>query len=403
MNISVWWQTLLTLKHFPWRETARTLRARFREDHLGLTASSLTFTTVISLVPLFTVLLAVFSAFPAFGKLQGAMQQWLSDSLFPESIARQVMGYLTQFSAKASRVGTVGFGFLLLSALSLVLTIDTTLNGIWRVRRARPLAQRVLMYWAVLTFGPLALAALLGMASYAASVSRGLVSALPAVWQFLLDFLEFALVAGGMTALYRFVPNTFVRWRHALAGGLFVALGIELAKKGLALYLSNMPSMSAIYGAFAAAPILLLWIYILWVVVLLGAVMTAYLPNLLAAKVRSGDTPGWRFQLALEVIAMLETARASAAKGWNVADLAQQLQVDGRQLESVIDALVQLDWVGELDDGRDVLLVDLDRTSAAVLVNTLLLPDVPGLDSFRRNSRVAALSGRQLLQADVSA
>ena len=331
------------------------------------------------------------------------MQQWLSDSLFPESIARQVMGYLTQFSAKASRVGTVGFGFLLLSALSLVLTIDTTLNGIWRVRRARPLAQRVLMYWAVLTFGPLALAALLGMASYAASVSRGLVSALPAVWQFLLDFLEFALVAGGMTALYRFVPNTFVRWRHALAGGLFVALGIELAKKGLALYLSNMPSMSAIYGAFAAAPILLLWIYILWVVVLLGAVMTAYLPNLLAAKVRSGDTPGWRFQLALEVIAMLETARASAAKGWNVADLAQQLQVDGRQLESVIDALVQLDWVGELDDGRDVLLVDLDRTSAAVLVNTLLLPDVPGLDSFRRNSRVAALSGRQLLQADVSA
>lgn len=399
MNIYTWWRSLLTLRHFPWLETARTLRARFREDHLGLTASSLTFTTVISLVPLFTVLLAVFSAFPAFSKLQGAMQQWLSDSLFPESIARQVMGYLNQFSAKASRVGAVGFGFLLVSALSLVLTIDTTLNGIWRVRRTRPLAQRVLMYWAVLTFGPLALATLLGITSYAASVSRGLVSALPAVLQFILDFIEFALVAGGMTALYRYVPNTYVRWPHALAGGLFVALGIEVAKKGLALYLAKMPSMSAIYGAFAAVPILLLWIYILWVLVLLGAVMTAYLPNLLAAQVRSGDTPGWRFQLALEVIAVLESARASTGKGWNVADLAQHLQVDGRQLESVMDTLVQIDWVGELEDGRDVLLVDLDLIPAAPLVNALLLPDAPGLEGFRRNSRITVLTGRHLLQA----
>ena len=105
------------LKDFPWLETARTLRERFREDHLGLTASSLTFTTVISLVPLFTVLLAVFSAFPAFDKLQGVLQQWLIDSLFPDIIARQVLGYLNQFSAKASRVGAVGFALLLVTAL----------------------------------------------------------------------------------------------------------------------------------------------------------------------------------------------------------------------------------------------------------------------------------------------
>jgi membrane protein len=397
MKIQAWWQTLQSLKDFPWLETARTLRDRFREDHLGLTASSLTFTTIISLVPLFTVLLAVFSAFPAFNKLQGVMQQWLYDSLFPESIARQVMGALNQFSAKASRVGAMGFAFLLVTALSLVLTIDKTLNGIWRVRRARPLAQRVLMYWAVLTLGPLALAALLAAASYAASVSRGLVSALPAVLGLVLDLMEFALVAGGGAALFRYVPNTTVRWGHALAGGFFVAVGLELAKKGLALYLNTLPAMSAIYGAFAAVPILLLWIYIVWVVVLLGAVIAAYLPSLLAGVERRGGTPGWRFQLAIEAIRALDAARATPAKGLDVADLARQLKVDGLQLEPVIDTLLALDWVGQLDDGRDVLLVDLEKTSAAPLVSALLLADDPSVESFIKNSQIPALNGLQLL------
>ncbi len=397
MNTPAWRQTWQALKDFPWLETARTLRDRFREDHLGLTASSLTFTTVISLVPLFTVLLAVFSAFPAFSKLQGVMQQWLSDSLFPEAIARQVMGALNQFSAKASRVGAVGFAFLLITALSLILTIDKTLNGIWRVRRARPLAQRVLMYWAVLTFGPLALAALLATASYAASASRGLVSALPMALGFGLDLMEFALVAGGGAALFRYVPNTTVRGGHALAGGLFVAVGLELAKKGLALYLSTLPAMSAIYGAFAAVPILLLWIYIVWVVVLLGAVIAAYLPSLLAGVQRRGGTPGWRFQLAIEAIAALDAARATPAKGLDVGDLARHLKVDGLQLEPVIDTLLAMDWVGQLEDGRDVLLVDLDKTSAAPLVNALLLAEGASVENFMKNSQIPALNGRQLL------
>ena len=398
MKIQAWWQTFQSLKDFPWLETARTLRDRFREDHLGLTASSLTFTTVISLVPLFTVLLAVFSAFPAFNKLQGVMQQWLSDSLFPESIARQVMGALNQFSAKASRVGAMGFAFLLVTALSLILTIDRTLNGIWRVRRRRPLAQRVLMYWAVLTLGPLALATLLAVASYAASASRGLVSTLPAVLGLALDIFEFALVAGGGAALFRYVPNTTVRWGHALAGGFFVAVGLELAKKGLALYLNTLPAMSAIYGAFAAVPILLLWIYIVWVVVLLGAVIAAYLPSLLAGVERRGGTPGWRFQLAIEAIRALDAARATPAKGLDVADLARHLKVDGLQLEPVIDTLLALDWVGQLDDGRDVLLVDLEKTSAAPLVSALLLAQGPSVENFIKNSQIPALNALQLLQ-----
>jgi membrane protein len=148
-------QDLLSdLSRFPWRGTALTLRDRFREDHMGLTASSLTFTTSIALVPFFTVALAIFTAFPMFSKLQGALQAWLIQSLIPDNIARQVLGYLTQFSRQANKLGIAGLAVLLVTAIALILTIDRTLNGIWRVKKARPLTQRVLIYWAAITLGP---------------------------------------------------------------------------------------------------------------------------------------------------------------------------------------------------------------------------------------------------------
>ena len=132
-------QLLADLQHFPWRSTALTLGERFREDRLSLTASSLTFTTTIALVPFLTVALALFTAFPIFNKLQGALQAWLVQSLVPDTIARQVLGYLTQFAGKASRLGTAGLAVLFVTALALILTIDRTLNSIWRVRqRPRP-------------------------------------------------------------------------------------------------------------------------------------------------------------------------------------------------------------------------------------------------------------------------
>ena len=136
-------QLLKDLSHFPWRTTALTLRQRFREDRLGVTASSLTFTTTLALVPFFTVALAVFTAFPMFAKVQDVLQRWLIESLVPDTISRQVLGYLTQFASKASRLGALGLAITLVTALALILTIDRTLNSIWRVRRPRPLGQQI--------------------------------------------------------------------------------------------------------------------------------------------------------------------------------------------------------------------------------------------------------------------
>ena len=376
---------LVDLSHFPWRDTALTLHQRFREDRMGLTASSLTFTTSIALVPFFTVALAVFTAFPMFSTLQEALQAWLVKSLIPDNIARQVLGYLTQFSGQASKLGGAGLAVLLVTAIALILTIDRTLNAIWRVRKPRPLAQRVLIYWAAITLGPLVLAASLAVTSYVVSASSGLVGALPISVRFMLDVAQFFLVVSGMAALYRYVPNTYVKWSHAFVGGLFVASGIEIGKKILSLYLSAVPTYSMVYGAFAALPILLVWIYVSWVIVLMGAVITAYLPSLLAGVSRRGSAHGWNFQLAIEMLQYLDKARSTPRMGMNAEQLADLLEVDMLQLEPVLETLVELDWVGQLNDAegdsasRYLLLVDPDATLLAPLMQQLLLDRAPSV------------------------
>ena len=165
----LWWQEL---SEFPWRQMGGVLAERFRDARLGVSASSLTFTTVLALVPLFALGLAVFSAFPVFGKFQDTIQRWLIESLVPESIARQVLSYLTQFSRKASRLGTAGLVAVLLSAVFLMVTIERTLGQIWRLQRQRPLPQKVLLYWAAITLGPLLLGGRLANNSQLVTVCR---------------------------------------------------------------------------------------------------------------------------------------------------------------------------------------------------------------------------------------
>ena len=380
-----------------------TLGERFREDRLGLTASSLTFTTTMALVPLFTVALAVFTAFPMFGKLQEALQAWLVQSLIPDAIARQVLGYLTQFAGKANRLGIVGLAVLFVTALALVLTIDRTLNSIWRVKQSRPLGQRVLVYWAVMTLGPLLLGASLSLSSYLLSASRGLVSGIPGAVQFVLSVIEFFLLAAGLAALYRYVPNTPVRRSHAWAGALFAAIGIEVARKLLAIYVGKVATYSAVYGTFATLPILLVWIYVVWVIALLGAVVAAYMPSLIAGTRRRATGHGWQFQLALEVLQQLYLARSQPGRGLSAAHLAHALELDSLQLEPVLETLVGLDWIGRINETRDeentryILLADEQTTSLEPLMQQLLLPHADATDKLWKSGGLSAVRLKDVL------
>jgi membrane protein len=265
---------------WPWLSTAKTLARRFREDRLALTAGGLTFTTIISLVPLITVMLAVFSAFPIFAKVQMSLQDYFLQAVVPDVIARPVMGAISQFSTRASRLGSIGLVALVVSALAMMRTIDLALNAIWRVRRRRRLAHRVIIYWAAITLGPLIFALSVSATSYAASASRGLLGAMPRGLGFAIGTFDFLLETVAVAALFHYVPNTFVRWRHAFIGGVFVAVCISLGKRALTGYFGAVPTYSLVYGAFATLPIFLVWIYLAWVIILLGAVIAAYAPLL---------------------------------------------------------------------------------------------------------------------------
>jgi membrane protein len=390
---------LQTLQDWPWLETLRTLRLRFREDRLGLTAGSLTFTTLISLVPLMTVALALFSAFPMFASFQDALQKYFLQSLVPDGIAKPVLNALTQFAGKANRLGTLGLVLLVLTAIALMLTIDRTLNAIWRVRTPRPIAQRVLVYWAAITLGPLVLGVSLSATSYALSASRGLVGALPGGVSLLLGAIEFVLLVGGMAGLFRYVPNTQVRWRHALAGGLFVAVGFDVAQRLLGWYLRSVPTYAVVYGAFATVPIFLVWLYLGWVIVLLGAVVAAYAPSLQMRVVRWPDTPGARLRLAVAVLKELDAARQQDARGRSLMEIAESLRTDPLQVEPILDLLVALDWAGRLDeagDARHVLLCDPATTKAEPLLMQLMLDPGTALQPFWRRAGFDTLTLQEL-------
>lgn len=362
---------------WPWLQTLHTFRQRFREEKLGLTAGSLTFTTLISLVPLLTVMLAIFTAFPIFSSFQAALEQYFLKSLIPPNIAKPVLGALTQFAAKASKLGAVGLVALGVTALTLMLTIDRTLNAIWRVQRPRPMAQRVLVYWAAMTLGPLLLGGSLTLTSYAISAGQGFLTAMPASISTALGSADVLLFGLAMAGLFHYVPNTHVRWRHALLGGAFVSIGFSLAKSLLAWYVKQVPTYSTLYGAFATVPVFLIWVYLGWVIVLLGAILAANTPSLTGRLHLRPDTPGQAMALALEVLRELWRVRQAGQRGLSHLALARALRVDPLQLSPVIDKLLAMDWIGRLEEEgaqRLVLLCAPEKAGAEPLITAFLAP-----------------------------
>jgi membrane protein len=389
------------LQTWPWLGTLLTLVRRFREDRLALTASSLTFTSVISLVPLATVMLALFSAFPMFSTLQDTLQHYFVATLVPDAIAKPVLGAITQFASRASRLGVVGLVALLFSAIALMLTIDRALNAIWRVRKPRPIAQRVLIYWSAVTLGPLLLGVSVTATSYALSVSRGYFGEMPRGLGLAFAVGEFIVVSLGVAALFHYVPNTHVRWRHALVGGVFVATGFSISKRLLALYFGTVPTYSMIYGAFATVPIFLVWIYLSWIVVLLGAVLAAYAPVAGMQVARWPAAAGWRFHLALVIVRALQKARDEGKHGMTGEEISAALATDPLQIEPLLDALVDIDWVGKLAEegsARYVLLCDPAKAPAEPLLAKLLLDPAPDIAAFWSGARFAELRLADILR-----
>lgn len=272
-----------------WRYLAAFVLAlprRLFEDRLTQAAGSLTYTTLLSIVPLLAVALALSTAFPAFDRVMDELSSYVNKNFLPEARGIHLaVGQLSNFAAGARKLTGVGLAALGVTAVMLMLSIDDLLNRIFRVERKRSLAQRIAMYWAVLTLGPILIGAGLSMTYALAASSFGILK-LDEVVQTLLRFLPFLLSWAALTALYILVPNRPVALAPALAGGLLAGIAFELAKRGFALFVTGFPTYTLIYGAFAGLLIFLIWVYLSWLIVLVGATFTATLVEPSAAHRR---------------------------------------------------------------------------------------------------------------------
>jgi len=250
------------------------LRAMARqagELRLQQTAGSLTLLTLMAIVPTAAFGLLVLTALPAFESMRENVQRFVASNLFLPSFSETVAGYINEFAGAAEQLSAIGTVIFLATAMSAMLTIDGTLNGIWRTPRPRPLAQRLALYWSMLTLGPVLLGAALALQLRVAASLTGS----PWILEAFAPLLAPLLGVLGLALLYRMAPNERVLWRHALVGALVTGVLLEMLRRLLGVYIASFPSYTVVYGAFAALPLFLLWVFSIWMSVLVGALVAA--------------------------------------------------------------------------------------------------------------------------------
>lgn len=258
-----------------WYAFMRHLGKRITDDRITVVASSLAYTTLLSLVPLITVVFSVMSAFPIFDTWQQSVETFLYNNLVPHATGT-VQTYLHEFVTNTGKMTSIGLAALFVVALLLISTIDKQLNRIWRCKIDRHFFLSFSVYWMILTFGPLFIAISLGVSSYLMSVSF-LTTASVSGGVTLLKLVPATLGILGLFVMYVVIPHRSVPFRYALVGACVSAGLFEAIKRIFSWYVVNFPSYEVIYGALATIPILLVWIYLCWLIVLIGAEITASL------------------------------------------------------------------------------------------------------------------------------
>ncbi|MBT2791244.1 YihY family inner membrane protein [Paraburkholderia strydomiana] len=325
---------------------------RSSEDRIPQVAGSLTFTTMLALVPLATVAFALFTAFPLFSSFQESLQFFLADHLMPAQLNSQIFKYLNQFAAKAKGLTTIGMVLLFLTAVMTMMTIESAFNVIWRVRKARPIAQRILVYWAIITLGPILIGVSLSISSYLFTQSMTFSAAqrITPVIEWALTGAALPLTALAFTILYVYLPNCRVEWRDAVIGGVTAAIAFELSKRGFGYYVRRIPTYTAVYGAFAAVPLFLLWMYLCWFITLAGAMIASALPAIRIGQFHRPTFEGSNLFDSLELLARLCEARDAGKRGYTVPELSRMLRRDMDTTINLLQRLEQIGWIAQLEE-----------------------------------------------------
>ena len=251
----------------------RTFFSRCKEDNITISAGHLAYVSLLSLVPLIMVIFTLMSAFPAFASARSKLEDFIFNNFVPAS-GDIVQRYITEFVGNASQMGAIGILSLLVVALLLISNIDKTLNRIWRTPSDRPLIYTIAIYWMVITLGPVLMGSSIIATSYLITLATFTGEYTVGLGAFFLKLVPSMTAVLAFLILFMLVPNRRVLFRHAFAGAIVSTLLFELCKKGFSIYVTSFPNYELIYGALAVIPILFVWVYLSWIVVLLGAEFT---------------------------------------------------------------------------------------------------------------------------------
>ncbi|ENW7373987.1 YihY family inner membrane protein [Neisseria gonorrhoeae] len=320
---------------------------RFSEERVPQAAASMTFTTLLALVPVLTVMVAVASIFPVFDRWSDSFVSFVNQTIVPQG-ADMVFDYIDAFRDQANRLTAIGSVMLVVTSLMLIRTIDNAFNRIWRVNTQRPWMMQFLVYWALLTFGPLSLG--VGISFMVGSVQDSVLSSGAQQWA---DALKTAARLAFMTlllwGLYRFVPNRFVPARQAFVGALITAFCLETARFLFTWYMGNFDGYRSIYGAFAAVPFFLLWLNLLWLnllwtLVLGGAVLTSSLSYWQGEAFRRGFDSRGRFDDVLKILLLLDAAQKEG-RTLSVQEFRRHINMGYDELGELLEKLARYGYI----------------------------------------------------------
>ena len=358
-------ESALKLQHYLVRlkRLARHVWKHFEEDRCFEEAASLGFTSLLALVPLLAVIFGIVAAFPVFAQWTEKLKSFVFGNLLPAA-GEQVESYLNTFLDSASNLTLPGTVFLILTALLLMFRIEVAFNRIWRVDRSRSLLNRIVMYWAVLTLGPLMIGGAIALSVKNIIAPLALEEAVNPFWHqggiFMLSWMVFALI-------FMLVPNKRIPLRDAVTGAFLSAMLFELAKLGFVAYISNA-NYAEIYGALATVPIFLFWLYLVWIVVLLGASLASSLATFADSERALMSWPErLDFQLVFRLVGHLWQAQRQGLKLSEASLLALEPESNERQLQHLLRQLETASVVARNEDGDWWLARDLEELSLSEL------------------------------------
>lgn len=389
------WRNLLNFVRF--------IAARFDQDRCIQIAASLTFTTLLSLVPLLTIALAMFSAFPVFEDFSSQIKGYLINNLMPDIAGKIITQYMQQFTESAMRLTAVGIVFLAVTAMLMMLTIEHAFNTIWRVSRPRPLLKRLVIYWAVLTLAPLLIGASLSLTSWLVGLSMGYAKQIPIFGVEVLNTLPVLFTTLAFAMLFRLVPNSYVPRTHALIGAIVAAIVFESMNHVFGYYISHFNTYKLVYGAFSSVPIFLMWIYLSWLATLLGAVIAASLSHWRAPAVQNLSSAA---QL-LDALRILQFLAAGLQQG-RVSifpDMSRSLHLGYDTLEEFLEKLASVDMACNTEGDGWLLKRGLSHIRASELLRLFVL-DGGSLPAGRNDDPlrqwIAACAGQLEQSADLT-